>query len=398
MMTRSGVGTVVTLLTLLVTRSNAQDTVRVRADGPPAWGPEVRLVQEVAIGELDGPQEYAFGRIDKGAMEPSGGFYLFDANDGQIRRYDRSGRFLNLVGRKGGGPGEYESVAMAVTRDGLLVVWDGRNSRVTYFQPDGKVMDDFPMTRPGFYGSNFVIDTAGFIYQTVGTGGPLAEGAGSRQQYLRFTPAGALHDSILLPDRYMPPGSPRRFSLSTSDGMRWNFVEQRIVAPYAGGGVISGTSHRYRYAVTVPGKPVLVVERAFTPLPLGDEEREDWLRAADSFKGRPDRPDIQYEIPHTKPPIRAFTSDHLGRVWVEVSVKAEKRNEPKVRPDGRPTLLFWKERTTYDVFSGAGQYLGRVSLTAESELLDIRDNRLLVRGKGADGEDRVLVYRMAIRN
>lgn len=253
MMTRSGVGTMVTLLTLLVTRSNAQDTVRVRADGPPAWGPEVRLVQDVAIGELDGPQEYAFGRIDKGAMEPSGGFYLFDANDGQIRRYDRSGRFVNLVGRKGGGPGEYGSVAMAVTRDGLLVVWDGRNSRVTYFRPDGKVMDDFPMTRPGFYGSNFVIDTAGFIYQTVGTGGPLAEGAGSRQQYLRFTPAGALHDSILLPDRYMPPGSPRRFSLSTSDGMRWNFVEQRIVAPYAGGGVISGTSHRYRYAVTVPG-------------------------------------------------------------------------------------------------------------------------------------------------
>jgi hypothetical protein len=356
------------------------------------------LVQEVAIGQLDGPQEYAFGQIRSGVLEPGGGFYLFDFNDRQIRRYDRAGKFLNLVGRKGGGPGEYESVSMAVTRDSLLVVFDGQNSRVTYFQPDGKVRSDFPVTRPGFYGSDFVIDTAGLIYQTVPRGA-MAEGAGSSQQFLRFTPEGTLRDSIPIPDRYMPAGSPRPFFLSTSDGMRWNFVEQRLTAPYYPGGTLSGTSHQYRFVVSVPGKPPLAVERKWTPMPLGDEERKDWIRAAD-FVGRDprrgDRPPITYEIPRTKPPMRSLRSDHLGRIWVEVSVKAERRNEPPVRPDGRPQLLFWKERTTYDVFSPTGDYLGRVALPAETEILAIRGNRILTRTKGPDGEDRVVVFGLAV--
>jgi hypothetical protein len=34
----------------------AQDTIRVRADGPPAWGTNVRLVQELDVGRLDGPR------------------------------------------------------------------------------------------------------------------------------------------------------------------------------------------------------------------------------------------------------------------------------------------------------------------------------------------------------
>jgi hypothetical protein len=374
----------------------AQDTVRVRADGPPKWGPDVRLVQEVAIGQLDGPQEYAFGQIRAAAMEPEGGFYLFDMNDRQVRRYDRSGKLLNLVGKRGGGPGEYQYAAgMAVTRDGLLILHDPENSRITYFHPDGKVQRDFPIVRPGFYGENFIIDTTGLIYQVVSLGGPLTEGPGTRQQYLRLAPDGAVRDSILLPDRYMPQGAPRPFWLSTSDGMRWNFVEQRVGAPYVPGGYVSGTSHAYRFAIAVPGKPVIVVERRHTPVSLSDAERDDWLKWVAYFKTQGSQRQSTYEVPRTKPPIRALRSDHLGRVWVDVFVKAEKRNDPP-RPPGDPRpLLTWKERTTYDVFSPTGDYLGRVGLPAETVVLAIRDNRILVRGKGPDGEDRVVVYRIA---
>lgn len=376
--------------------ASGQDTTRVRADGPPAWGPEVALVEEFALGRLDGPPEYAFGQIRAGAMEPGGGFYLFDMNDRQIRRYDRTGRFLNLVGKRGGGPGEYQYAAgMAVTKDGLLIVYDPENSRITYFQPDGRVAREFPITRPGFYGGNFVIDTAGLIYLTVSMGGPLQEGPGSRQQYLRLTPTGAVRDSIPLPDRYMPRGSPRVFWLSTSDGMRWNFVEQRIIGPYLPGGVLSASSHAYRFAVSVPGKPVLLVERRHTPVPLGDEERGDWLRAAESFRRQSS---IEYQIPRQKPAIRDLRSDHLGRIWVDVFVAAERRNESPTTPDGRPRMLFWKERTTYDVFSPAGAYLGRVRLPAETVILAIQDHRLLTRARGPDGEDRVIAYRLDIRD
>lgn len=394
----SRAGITVSLILCLGATAGGQDTVRVRADGLPRWGPDVRLVQEVAIGVLDGPPEYSFGRITAGAMEPGGGFYLFDFNDRRIRRYDRSGRFLNHIGMRGGGPGEYQSASgLAVTRDGLVIVLDPGNSRITYFNPDGPVQRDFPLLRSGFYGDNFVTDTAGLIYLTLPVGTQLQEGPGSRQQFVRLTPDGAVRDSILLPDRYMPADAPRSFFLSTSDGMRWNFVERRLTAPYLPGGVLSGTSHAYRFAVTVPGKPVLVVERRHTPVPLGAAERADWLAWVEYFRTNPGGPPVQYQVPRTKPPIRALASDHLGRVWVEVFVPAEKRHDPP-RPAGDPRpLLTWKERTTYDVFSPGGEYLGRVGLPAETVILAIRDNRILVRGKGPDGEDRVLVYRMAVR-
>jgi hypothetical protein len=370
---------------------SAQDMVRVRADGPPRWGSNVRLVQEVAIGQLDGPREYAFGQIRSAAAEPGGGFYLFDANDGQIRRYDRTGRFLNLVGKRGGGPGEYQYVAgMAVTRDGLLIVLDPRNSRITYFQPDGKVQRDFPLLRTGFYGDNFVIDTAGFIYLTLPVGVQMTEGPGSRQQFVRLTPDGVMQDSIPLPERYPPAGAPRALNLGTSDGMRWNFTDQPIVQPYVPGGVLSGATQAYRFFVAPARGRVLVVERRHTPLPLGREEREDWMKWIEYLRtqGR------TYVLPRQKPAIRNLRSDHLGRIWVDVFVAAEKRNDPP-RPAGDPRpLLTWKERTTYDVFSPAGEYLGRVAFPAETVLLAIRDNRLYTLTKGPDGEDRIVVLRL----
>ena len=384
------------VLTLFAVQSAAaQDTLRVRADAAPLWGTNVRLLPEVAIGQLDGAPEYAFGQVHAAAAAPNGDFYVFDFNDRQIRRYDRAGKFLNLVGKRGGGPGEYGYVAgMDITRDGLLVIKDPENSRVTYYHPDGKVQRDFPVLRFGFYGTNHVTDSAGFVYMTVSAGARMTEGPGSRQQYLRLTPDGAIHDSIALPDRYSEPGAPRPFWLSTSDGMRWNFTPQTIIAPHVPGGVLSGHSHAYRFVVTpVHGRP-MVVERRHTPLSLGDEERADWMKWIEYFKSQP--AGRTYELPRTKPAIRELRSDHLGRIWVDVFVVAEKRNDPP-RPagDARP-LLTWKERTTYDVFSPAGEYLGRIGLPKETVLLAIRDSRLYTRTKGPDGEDRIVVFRMAV--
>lgn len=387
---------VVVQVVVMAQALEAQDTVRVRADGPPKWGAVVGLVQEVAIGALDGPPEYAFGRIESAAMETSGGFYLFDLNDRQIRRYDRTGRFLNLVGKKGGGPGEYEYAhGMAVTRDGRLIVHDPQNSRITYFYPDGKVASDFPLLRAGFYGTNFVIDTSGRIYQTVAYPGRAAEGPGSRQQYLRLTPEGAVVDSLLLPERKVDMTGPgRSFMLSTSDGGRWNFVERSHQAPFPPGGYLSGSSNAYRFVVTRPGQPVYVVERRYEPVPLGDAERNEWLQWATWFETN--RAGFKYLIPRTKPAIRALTGDHLGRVWVHVFGPAEKRNEPPRPPGDNRPLLTWKERNRFDVFSLAGEYLGRVTLPPETVLLAIRDNRILTRGKGPDGEDRVIIYRLDV--
>jgi hypothetical protein len=184
------------------------------------------------------------------------------------------------------------------------------------------------------------------------------------------------------------------FGLSTSDGMRSNFLDENLVAPYLAGGLIAAGSLTYRVIVSDGARRVMVFERAHRPVAVGGEERAQWLEWADTLqlRGRG-----RYDIPRSKPPIRRIRPDHLGRIWVDVYVDAEKRlNLPEKRPDGGKQILHWRERTTYDVFSPTGQYLGRVALPAETVLLAIQGNRLYTRGRGPEDEERIVVYRLAI--
>lgn len=378
---------------LLSAPVSAQDTVRVKADGPPLWGNTVKLVEEFSIGALDGPPEYAFGQLYAIAVEPGGAFYTYDGQDVQIRRFDARGRFEGLIGKKGGGPGEYQYVAgMAVTRDSLLLVNDPGSQRFTFFGADGTVRRESSPRRSAFYDDGFLIDRAGRAYLGVAVPGGPAEGPGSRAQYLRFRD-GALVDSVLTPPRIQ--NARLGFVLITSDGARYNFVNQTIVTPYAWGGVLSATSSAYRVVIDTGGPTVRVLEREARAVPLSGAEHAEWVAMGEFLSRRSSRP--PYDIPRTKPFIRELRSDHAGRIWVGVYVPAEKRTNIPPRPPERGPLVTWRERSTYDVFSPAAAYLGRVVLPAEGVLMAIRDNRLWVRTKGPDDEDRVTVFRIEHR-
>jgi hypothetical protein len=380
-------------LTGIAVSAVAQDTTRVNSDGPGRWGPNARLVHEFTIGELDGPSEYAFGRVNWLAAESGGAFYVFDAQQSQIRRYDTNGRFERLIGRRGGGPGEYQqAMGMEVTSGGFLLVYDRASQRITYFQPDGKVRREFSLLRGDFDARGFLIDTAGRLYVKSRLPGP-PEGPSARHQFLRLSREGVVSDSFPIPRDETPVGS--SFFLVTSDGARSNFPAQQVLAaPYALGGMVTTRADRYRFVVTSPGRPILVVQRPQSRVPLDVREREEWLAIAREMPPHLRTPNVQYDIPKLKPVMRNLFSDHLGRIWVDVYVAAEKRNVRPRRPGDTRPLLTWRERTTYDVFAPQGTYLGRLQLPAESRVLDVRDNRVYLLTQGPDGEDRVSLYRI----
>jgi hypothetical protein len=377
--------------TVFALATPAQDTVRVRADGPPAWGPNVRLVEEFVVGQVDGPPEYAFGQIYFAAVENSGAFYLFDGNDGQIRRYDERGRFTGLIGRKGGGPGEYQTVGgMVVDANNSLVVFDPGSQRVSHFGTDGKLQKEWRTNRNSW--NDFSLDGKGRFYLRTSLGSGPFEGPRARFQYVRYGHDARAQDSLLIPQLVDPGPAYRQFYTATSDGGRSSFTVENLVAPYLPGGLIAARSDAFRIVVN-DGTRVTVIERKVEPVPLGREERAQWLEWADTV--RAGRAQLQYEIPRVKPFIRGLSSDHEGRVWAEVYVQAERRtNLPPKRRNGGKQILYWRERTTFDVFSARGQYLGRVALPQQSVLLAISGDRLYTRAKGPDDEDRLVILRL----
>lgn len=140
-----------------------QDTVVVRSDIPGLWGEEIRLVEEVRIGVLEGAEEYMFGRIWRVAAGLDGSIFVLDGQLPVIRMYDANGDFLRNVGGKGEGPGEYRTVlGMEVTKNGDLTIWDIGNKRISLYNGRGEYSDSYRVPSGLFSSSNvFHVDTAG---------------------------------------------------------------------------------------------------------------------------------------------------------------------------------------------------------------------------------------------
>jgi hypothetical protein len=58
---------------------------------------------------------------------------------GEVRLFDRDGQYLQTIGRRGDGPGEFDRATWVVERsDGVLQVWDHLSSRLSWFSGEGE--------------------------------------------------------------------------------------------------------------------------------------------------------------------------------------------------------------------------------------------------------------------
>lgn len=142
------------------------DTVIVTTTGGSVWPAPARLVEELRIGVLDGPEELIFGFINELAPDADGGVYVFDAQVPALRYYDAAGNYVRTLGGSGSGPGEYRDAALglAVRSDGRIVMRDPRNNRLNVYEADGTPFEHWPVGSNLFTGNAMVLDTADHMY------------------------------------------------------------------------------------------------------------------------------------------------------------------------------------------------------------------------------------------
>jgi hypothetical protein len=372
----------------------AQDTVRIQSTNPPAWGPAVRLVRELSIGRIDGPPEYAFGAVGEVAAFSNGTLFIHDSKDTVLRRYDRTGKFLGQVGRGGAGPGEFRMVAgMAVIGDSLLAIYDPRNVRVSFFTAAGKFVSSFNASFGSVLYTEHTFDAT--TDGLVAVQGAIRDPAGSADdpivgKWMLFRMNGTRVDSLVVP---RTTRTRRQFNV----GSRSSFGERSLEYFAPTRSLITAHSSPYRFAISDRFGKTTVVERPYTPVEIGREERSEWQAWATWFEDaakRQGQPVIKYEIPTRKPAMRSIFADRFGRVWVEVYVAATKQQlPPPATPSTRPRLT-WYEPTTYDVFEPSGVYLGRLEIPYRGVLKWIERDRVWLRTNGPDDEHVVASYRI----
>jgi hypothetical protein len=105
--------------------------------------PELNLVEELRIGSANDPN-VGFSRIGPVAVDSDGSIYLFEYVDSHIRAYNRDGALVRTIGRRGDGPGEFNSGAtVGLLGDTLWAMSDGGGGcqrKLTLFTKTGEFL------------------------------------------------------------------------------------------------------------------------------------------------------------------------------------------------------------------------------------------------------------------
>jgi hypothetical protein len=99
---------------------------------------KVRLVQELMLDEKNLPKDVLLVGPAGIVCDPRGNVYVLDLSDNNIKKFDASGKFLKVIGRKGQGPGEFNMPTLLTFAKDKIVVYDMGNRRLCAFGTGGE--------------------------------------------------------------------------------------------------------------------------------------------------------------------------------------------------------------------------------------------------------------------
>ncbi len=94
------------------------------------------FIDSVTTIRLALPDSMFFGSVSRIYFEGNN-IYASDSKQNVVFRFDRSGRFLNSIGRQGGGPGEYTELSGFFLGKDCLFLEDLATRRIFSYSPDG---------------------------------------------------------------------------------------------------------------------------------------------------------------------------------------------------------------------------------------------------------------------
>lgn len=367
------------------------------------WGDTMTLEIDLEIGAVEGRPEQVFGDVTSIDVRPDGSLVVLDGQAPVVREYDAGGAYVRSLGRRGGGPGEFERpMVVRVDRRGrtLVLDWAGR---MTVFGANGSPESTWNFT--SFYPNyDFTVDTAGNSYvfarapHPPGTP-PARPGvfAGSRLAHVRYSPDGTPGDTLPEGGFYLDPPGSSRITVAVAPRIKDNFSPLGIALIHPFGWTITGTTDRYSLVMTPHSDDaaspqrsdvdqaewrVLRFERVVDPAPINEDEWNEWQayldarvqRAKEALErlpvvaaiGRPPPQRAYFPQAPVKPYIHWPELGQDGRIWISryaPSVKQPPSDEPPpAAPPGVPPLppLSWTEPYHYDVFEVDGTFVGTV--------------------------------------
>lgn len=336
------------------------------------------------IGSLAGEDWEQFGSVRKVGFNEAGQLYVFDGQADRIVVVGSAGEYLRGFGRRGEGPGEFRNaVAVAVFRDGRVVVADSGHGAYQVFGADGVFERMVRMGSGG--GVRIVTDLlpgpmSESVFSAIGgrtlsfswsrDSGPDDAPPHASRAIERLLLAGDVVERDTVAEGWLPPaGEPPSIDVGGAQ-MRFPIAPQTVFGPrmlpgvLPDGDVVFSDSTAYAIKVARPGEGVWrIIERPFWPMPATDAVTEaEQRRRLRVLAATPDDelPQSNF-IPRSPEEIRRRARERIANLefFDEVSVV----RDLKTTWNGR----IWVQRHgeepgdddgPIDVLTADGRYLG----------------------------------------
>ncbi len=359
-----------------------------------------RLLPELVLGEIEGPDEELFAAISGLEVDEAGRIYVLDRQLNELRIFSPDGTHVRSVGRSGEGPSEYAAANGLewLAPDTLLVI-DQRGSRYSVLTKEGEYVRSVPR-QLGFYGWAYRGGYRdGRIYELsqvrvgedshpalLGTSLQGSEAAPTSDSAPKGdggpSVVSSAGDTVMLPSSNAPPVE--AFSVRNERGgmtMGVPFTASSVYHLAGTGDIWHGHGSEFRiFRSSFSGDTISEVVLEAVPSPVTSAELAEWEagQGVKRFREMGGKLDMG-RIPKVKPFFDDLYVDPDGYLWLSVPAGPAETVFAVVDPDGR--------------------YLGRLQVDGIKRYVFVppvvRNGRLYLVGRDELGVQRVYAFRIA---
>jgi len=309
------------------------------------------LVQDLNIGSED-DENYLFYRVAGINVDGKENIYALDAGNCRVQKFDKDGKYLQTIGRKGQGPGEFANPwAFFIGADNTLYVSD--QMKIEVFDAAGEHKKSIPLETRIY--DFFVTPDDQIITYTI-----LSEDGGNKKAIIKLDTEGKTIATVaeFTDVRAVQSNTAGRGTMTFKAYHQYNYWP--YLCPSDSDGFEYAYPIEYKlFKMKSDGELSLVIEKDVAPNLISSEEKK-FIK--DNIRGLTEKRGIQIsdEVLETAcqfPPHRPFFNrillDNAGRTYVRNARSVLDRNAG----------------TQMDIFSRDGYYLYRASFPFAPDLI-----------------------------
>lgn len=335
------------------------------------------LEEDLSIGNEE-DENYMFYGLVRPGVDSEGNIFILDRGNCRIQKYDKTGNYLQTIGRKGQGPGEFEDPwGIYLDSEDKIYIYDSRRRNIHVFGKNGNFKGVIRLPSPAL---DFGITKDRNILMIHTQRSP-EKSRGVKRSLVIINPEGNIIKTIASYPYQLPPRIKRRV-LGNPYSHRLYFF------PAKDEGGIYGHSSEYKlFVLNSSGSLSCIIEMDKPPDPITNKDKDrqidKYLESQERFpRGEKlSRSEVKraYVFPKFKRFFSGIISDNEGHIYV--------RRFKLYNPDDRNQY--------FDLFNKEGYYIYKIKIPLNPNIIT---KRYVYSAKRDPDTDYIKVIRYKIKN